>query len=141
MRVFLVVLYLLSSPILFAQAANDDDAIRGLLVEAYVEGIFINRDREAVMKGFHPDFVLHVYDDSNLITASLELWIGRLQLDGTRNTESIDYTFDLIDITGNSAIAKMQIFENSQHLYTDYFGLYKFEDGWKIVNKIFYEHD
>ncbi len=141
MRVFLVVLYMLCSPILFAQAANDDDAIRGLLVEAYVEGIFINRDREAVMKGFHPGFVLHVYDGGNLIKAPLELWLGRLQLDGKRNTESIDYTFDLIDITGNSAIAKMQIFENSQHLYTDYFGLYKFEEGWKIVNKIFYGHE
>ncbi len=141
MRFFLAVLSMLCSPILLAQAANDDDAIRGMLVEAYVEGIYINRDREAVMNGFHSDFILHVYDGGNLITAPLELWLGRLQLDGTKSPESIDYTFDLIDITGNSAIAKMQIFENSQHLYTDYFGLYKFEEGWKIVNKIFYEHD
>ena len=40
MRYFLAVLYMLCSPILLAQAANDDDAIRGMLVEAYVEGIY-----------------------------------------------------------------------------------------------------
>ena len=112
-----------------------------MLVETYVEGIYVNRNREAVTQGFHPDFILHVYDDGQLIQAPLELWLGRLQLDGTRNPKSIDYSFDLIDITGNSAVVKMQIYEESHHLYTDYFGLYKFGDGWKIVNKIFYSHD
>ncbi len=141
MRFFLVVLYVLYSPISFAQSADDEDAIREMLVEAYVDGIHINRDQEAVMKGFHPDFVLHVYDSGNIIQAPLELWLGRLQLDGTRNPESIEYKFDLIDITGNSAIAKMQIYQNSQHIYTDYFGMYEFEDGWKVVNKIFYGHN
>ncbi len=141
MRICMAVLYLLYSPLLTAQSTDDEGAIREMLVEAYVEGIYVNRDHEAVIKGFHPDFILHVYDGGNLIQAPLELWLGRLQLDGTRNPESIDYKFDLINITGNAAIAKMLIFENSQLLYTDYFGLYKFEDGWKIVNKIFYEHN
>jgi hypothetical protein len=141
MRYCIAVLYLLCSPLLVAQSTNEEGAISEMLVAAYVEGIYVNRDREAVLKGFHPDFVLHVYDGGNLIQAPLEMWLGRLQLDGTRNPDSIDYEIDLIDITGNSAIAKMRIFENSQLLYTDYFGLYKFEDGWKIVNKIFYGHN
>jgi hypothetical protein len=141
MRYCIAVLYLLCSPLLVAQSTNEEGAISEMLVAAYVEGIYVNRDREAVLKGFHPDFVLHVYDGGNLIQAPLEMWLGRLQLDGTRNPDSIDYEIDLIDITGNSAIAKMRIFENSQLLYTDYFGLYKFEDGWKIVNKIFHGHN
>ena len=141
MRIWIAVLYLFCSPVLFAQSTNDENSISEMLIKAYVEGIYVNRDRDAVMTGFHPDFVLHVYDDGNLIQAPLEMWLGRLQLDGTRNPESIDYKIDLIDITGNSAIAKMRIFQESQLLYTEYFGLYKFEDGWKIVNKIFHGHD
>ena len=141
MRNSIFVLCLLYSPLLIAQSTDDEGAIKEMLVESYVEGIYVNRNREAVMKGFHPDFVLHVYDGGNLIQAPLEAWLGRLQLDGTRNTDSIDYQFDLIDIAGNTALAKMLIYENSQLLYTDYFGLYKFEDGWKIVNKIFYDHN
>ena len=141
MRICITVLYLLYSPLLIAESTDEKDAIRDMLVETYVEGIYVNRDYEAVMKGFHPDFILHVYDGGNLIQASLELWLGRLQLDGTRNPESVEHKFELIDITGNTAIAKMLIYENSQLLYTDYFGLYKFEDGWKIVNKIFYGHN
>jgi len=34
-------------------------------------------------------------------------------------------------VTKNSAVARMEILENSEHIYTDYFCLYKFNEGWK----------
>ena len=141
MRSALAVLVLFLGPLpLLAQDANDEAAVRQVLVDAYVEGLHVNRDLAAVQSGFHPDFVMHVYDDGHLIQAPLAMWLERLQLDGTKNPKPIDYQFDLVDVTGNSAVAKLQIFEDSKHIYTDYFGLYKFDDGWKIVNKIFYGH-
>jgi len=45
-----------------------------------------------------------------------------------------------VDVTGNSAMVKMEIHEDSKQIYTDYFLLYKFDDGWKIVSKTFYSH-
>ena len=141
MRSALAVLVLFLGPLpLLAQDANDEAAVRQVLVDAYVEGLHLNRDLAAVQSGFHPDFVMHVYDDGHLIQAPLAMWLERLQLDGTKNPKPIDYQFDLVDVTGNSAVAKLQIFEDSKHIYTDYFGLYKFDDGWKIVNKIFFGH-
>ena len=133
--------FLLYSPPLLAQQGEDEVAVRELLVETYVEGLLINRDSESVRRGFHPDFLMHVYHDGQVIQASLEMWLERLHLDGTRNPKPVEHSFDLIDITGNSAFVKMQIYEDSQHIYTDYFGLYKFEAGWRIVNKIFYGHN
>jgi hypothetical protein len=142
MRSALAVLLLsLGSFPLLAQDAGDEAAVRRVLVDAYVEGLHANRDLAAVKSGFHPDFIMHVYDDGTLIQAPLAMWLDRLQLDGTKNPKPIDHQLDLLDITGNSAVAKLRIFEDGKHIYTDYFGLYKFDGGWKIVNKIFYGHD
>ena len=132
---------LLCSAASLAQQEGDVANIEALLVESYVEGIYKSRDEEAVRKGFHPDFVMHVLDDGHLIQAPLDMWLERLQLDGIRNTTPYSHSFESVDFTGNTATVKMQIYEDSRHLYTDYFGLYKFADGWMIVNKIFYGHD
>jgi len=123
-----------------AQAADDQDEIEKLIVEAYVQGVYVNRDEDAVRRGFHPDFVLHVYDDGNIFQESLQQWLERLQLDGVRSTHSTDYEIEFVDITGNSAVAKLEVFQDTRHLYTDYFGFYRFENGWRFVNKIFFGH-
>ena len=142
MKHWIVVLgFLLYPPAQFAQQADDEAAIKELLVESYVYGIYVNRDEAAVRRGFHPDFVLHVLDDGHLIQAPLDMWLARLQLDGTKNATPFAHKFTSIDVTGNSAVVTMEIFEDSRHIYTDYFGLYRFADGWMIVNKIFYGHN
>ncbi len=115
-------------------------AIKEVLSKAYVKGIFVDRDIELVRSGFHPEFTMHVLNNGKIIKASLEMWLQRLELDGTKNKNRIDHQFKFIDIAKNAAIAKMEISENSKHLYTDYFCLYKFDDGWKIVSKIFASH-
>ena len=84
---------------------------------------------------------MHVYGDGQIVQASLDTWIEHLQLDGVKNANRIKSEFNLIDISGNTAVVRMEIYENSKHLYTDYFGLYKFPDGWKIINKIYYAPD
>ena len=142
MRHWLVVLgFLLYSPAQLAQQPDDASLIKELLVDSYVNGIYLDRDEQAVRNGFHPDFILHVLDDGHLIQAPLDMWLGRLELDGTKNSTPHNYEFKSIDITGNSAMVKMNIYEDSVHIYTDYFGLYKFAGGWKIFNKIFHGHN
>ena len=142
----MLMLFFLFAAGLFAQDAGttraaEDLALKKVLVDSYVEGLHINRDSVAVKNGFHPDFVMHVYADGELIPVSLDMWLARLQLDGVKNTDRIEYTFGTIEMSGNSAVVRMEISENGRHIYTDFFGLYKFADGWKIVNKIFYAHE
>jgi hypothetical protein len=140
-----LVLLILTVPGAAAQPAttpaDEEAAVRKILVEAYVEGIHVNRDIDAVRCGFHPDFVLTVHDDDQVIVVPLQMWIDRLQLDGVRTSHEIDYTFSSVDVAGDAATARMEIYEDGTHIYTDYFGLYKLPEGWKIVNKIFQDHD
>ena len=141
-RVALTIIFLFSFSFLGMQGfEKEKNAVKKVLVDSYVKGIHINRDIKLVQEGFHPDFIMHVLDNNQIIKASLDMWLGRLKLDGQKNQNTIDYKFKSIDITGYSAVAKMEIYENSKHIYTDYFSLYKFEDGWKIISKIFTGHD
>jgi hypothetical protein len=114
-------------------------AIEKVIVESYVQGIHINRDAEAIERGFHPDFVMSVYDDGQLVQVTLPQWLSRMSL-GEKNTHEIGYEFEKIDVTGNAAQVRLAVFRDGEQVYTDYFGLYEFPDGWKIVNKIFKSH-
>ena len=124
-----------------AQPADDEDEIRRLIVESYVEGVYVNRDEQAVQRGFHPDFVLHINRDGRITTESLSQWLKRLDLDGIKSNRAVDYSIEFIDVTGKSAVAKLLIYLDSKLIYTDYFGFYKFEDGWLFINKIFSAHE
>ncbi len=46
----------------------------------------------------------------------------------------------MVNVTNNAAVAKIKIFRDGKHIYSDYMALYKFDDGWKIVNKIYAAH-
>ena len=47
------------------------------------------------------------------------------------------YDFRLVDITKNAAVAKLDVYKGTTHFSTDYMLLYKFEECWKTVSKIF----
>jgi len=45
-----------------------------------------------------------------------------------------------IDVTGVCASAKIEASKNGKLIYTDYLSLLKFDDGWKIVAKVYNKH-
>jgi hypothetical protein len=44
-----------------------------------------------------------------------------------------------IDVEGTAAVAKVEFYTGNTLRYIDFLSLYKFESGWKIVGKIFYQ--
>ena len=124
-----------------AYSSDDEDAIARLMIESYVEAVYVNRDENAVRQGFHPDFVLHVKNGDLITKESLTQWLQRLNLDGVKSGRSVDYEIDSIDVTGDSAVAKLRIYLDSQLVYSDYFGFYRFDESWRFINKTFYAHE
>lgn len=120
--------------------AQAEAAVRQVLVDAYVSGVHVDRDPEAVRRGFHPDFVMLVYDEGEVVDVSLQAWLDHMGLDGVPTSDTIGHSFRSVDVTGNAAMASMEIYENGTHIYTDYFSLYRFPDGWRIVGKTFFDH-
>ncbi len=136
------------SIILFTNAFSQDiekekDEIKKVITESYVNGIHINPDIDAVNKGFHPGFTMLILNNNQLNKFPLYNWLVSIEKRSKSNEKQeakITHNFKMIDITGNAAVVGIEIFKDSKKIYTDYFSLYKFDDGWKIVNKIYFSH-
>ena len=123
-------------------AGGDSAAIRRVIAEQYVNAVFVVRDEAGVRRGFHPRFHLFVLDADTVIVAPLDMWLGRLKLDGVPRSDAMRHDVALLDIAGDAAVVRTELFENGRHIYTDYFSLYRFRDGgWRIVSKIFQDRD
>ena len=121
--------------------STEQDAIKQVIEKAYIQGIHTNQDEGEVKSGFHPDFAMLVLQKNELEKVDVDLWLERVESMKADNPEmwkaETTCTFDMIDIAGPAAVAKLNVHKGSIHFSTDYMLLYKFEDGWKIVSKIF----
>jgi hypothetical protein len=127
-----------------AEISEEKAAIEKVIETAYVKGIQTDWDGEAAMKGFHPDFVMLILEDGAIRKFPIADWVKSLEQNRAKNPEGptykITYEIPMVDITGDAAVAKIELYKDGTHIFTDYMSLYKFADGWKIVGKIFQRH-
>jgi len=131
----------------FVSIENDaaETEIKELVKSAYVHGAFNELNPEAMANGFHKDFAIFSAKGEELSRYEIEDWIA-----GTKKRQSSDkfdpknnvweHNFAIVDATGNSAVAKVELSKDGKHVYTDYLSLLKFESGWKIVAKVYTKH-
>ena len=117
------------------------DAIKVVIEKAYMEGIHTTQDEGTVRSGFHPDFEMLVLKDNKMHKVTLEEWFERIEQLKKENKKmwgkETRYDALEINIDGNSASAKFIVYKGKDYFSTDFMLLYKFEEGWKIVSKIF----
>jgi hypothetical protein len=128
-------------------AANDNDekkAVMSVVEEAYIQGVHADPSGEAMRKGFHPDFIMFVQDDGKITKVTRDEWISRIEAAKAKNSGApkpvVKHEFPVVEVTGKAAIVKVELYRDGKHVFTDFISLYKFEDGWKIIGKIFYRH-
>ncbi len=123
---------------------GDKDAALKTVEEAYVLGIHTNRDTEAMRKGFHEGFIMFINSEEGLRQVTRDEWIARIdegnKKEPNRPKRKIKGDLTLLDLNGKAAVVKVDLYRDGKHAYTDFMSLYKFEDGWKIVGKIFQGH-
>ena len=141
-----LIILLISSFYSFGQSDMEKDAIKNLISEAYVDGLLNQGNLEATKNGFFPGFNLLIYDSRNNTVNKLPIynWIKSVETRKKQNPSGPEHKTSVkflnIDITGNASVAKIELYKNNKHIYTDYLSLYKFNEGWKIVGKIFLSH-
>ena len=127
-----------------AAIADDASDVKAVIQSAYVEGVHVKLDAAKMRKGFHPDFRMLVLKDGKMSAVTLEEWIGRMEQREKENPNAarpaIKAEFPMVNVTGNAAVARVEISRDGKHTFTDYLSLYKFADGWLIVSKIFQAH-
>ncbi|UCH92367.1 MAG: nuclear transport factor 2 family protein [Candidatus Aminicenantes bacterium] len=148
-KVFVVLLLsvILCSAVTGEEASKyekEHKAIKALIEEAYIKGVFTEQNPELMRKGFHPGFNMLILKEGKIVKISIDKWIEMIE-ERKKNPEPSKSQFThkvpMVNVTGNAAVAKVEIYKDSKHIYSDYMSLYQFKDGWKIVNKIFHKHN
>lgn len=144
-RVFFSLICLFLAAGLFAQSEEQKKEIIKVIDKAYIQGIHNATDIENIAIGFHPGFnLLGVDQRSNALTKyPIYTWE-----DGVRKRVEADQLpavktsakYPMIDITGGAAVAKVELYREGVKIFTDYLFLYKFDEGWRIVSKVYYRH-
>ena len=119
--------------------------IKDLIELAYIHGAFNELNPEAMANGFHQDFAIFSAKGEALSRYEIEDWVGSVKK--RKGSEDFDpknnvweHKFAIVDVTGNSAIAKVELSKDGKQVYTDYLSLLKFDAGWKIVAKVYTKH-
>jgi hypothetical protein len=134
-----VALSLLAVPAL----ADDRDDVQATIERAYIEGVHRQRDGELMRSGFHESFTMYVLRDGQLALVGLDDWIGRIeswQADQPELGYETTWRLTELDVTGDAAVARVEVDRDGKLTFTDYLSLYRFEDGWRIVAKLFASH-
>jgi hypothetical protein len=120
---------------------SEEEAIRELIEEAYIKGIHGTQDEHTVRSGFHHDFAMLVLQNNTIDRVNVDEWLARVEGMKADNpnlwSAETRHEFRLIDATGYAAVAKLDVYKADTHFSTDYMLLYRFEEGWRIVSKVF----
>lgn len=146
-KAFVIVMCFLAAVGLLFGASSDEvakEAIKEVIKDAYIDGVHNVGDPEVIRNGFHPDFIMFIQREGKLVKMSRDEWIERIVAGKKENPDAkrpwTTHEFRHIDVSGNAAMAALDVYKDGEIAYTDYMSLYKFEGGWKIVGKIFQSH-
>jgi len=119
---------------------NEKEAIKSVIISAYVDGIFNEGNVNKIKAGWYPTCDINIYNvQKDTCTKSKAYnFIPMFERNPVGLTPGTTCKIPLVHVTGYAAIAIVEIYLGEKQIYTDYMNLYKFKNGWKIVTKTFY---
>ncbi len=146
-KISLLFIVVLSCNFVNSQIVEDEKkAIKKIIQTAYVEGLQNEGNIDKIDSGIHPDFnLLGVNKDGSIWKLPIDEWKQKVM----KRKEAGDFPktgdklvsikFLTVHVTGTSAIAGFEFYVGKEKRYVDYISLYKFEEGWKMISKIYYQ--
>ncbi len=120
----------------FAQHSSDEYAAITKTLNYYIEG-GTNRDSATFAKAFMLDGQMIFMHQDTVKILPLKDFVG-----GMKPGEKLNRVCRItnIQIYGNAATARLELVYPT-HTFIDFMNMLKTNEGWKIVNKIFYRED
>lgn len=129
----------------FVLGANDKGEVEKVIKASYFNGAFNDLDTKAMRKGFHPEFAIFSAKGNDINRYPINTWVKGIEtrkqaanFDASRS--KMDCKIVSINVTGGCAAAKIEISKDGKKIYTDYLSLLKFDDGWKVVAKVYHAY-
>ena len=121
-----------------------EDAIREVLKEAYIDGVFNEGNLTNIQQGFADEFKLFgLTPEGEIQVITKKDWLERVrqnQREGRYPATGSDFVrmeIRDIDVEQNTAMVKLNFYRGNKLEYIDFIGLYHCPSGWKIVSKTF----
>lgn len=143
---FLAVLLVGTVTVNSVKLHKDSEEVKEVVKSGYVHGAFNELNPEAMAKTFHKDFaIFSPGNDGEIRRYPIANWIANTKAtkesDEFNPEENVwDHKFSSVDITGNSAAVKLELYHEGEHVFTDYLSLLNFDGEWKIVAKVYHQH-
>ncbi len=131
LKILAILIMGLISNTLFSQNSDYDMVVEA--VNHYLEG-GTNNDFDRLKKAFHENATMKFMGEEGYKEVNALEFFGGVMKPGPKSNRK---TFiSQINISGNAANARLELIYPDA-IIVDYMNLLKFEDGWKIVGKIF----
>ena len=135
----------LAATVTLAQTPGDDAAIKEVVDRAYVQGVHIDGDPAKIRSGMHDSFIMLVRNGDQVTALTRDAWIERIEKGKAQRKEEekrpeTKAEIDVIDRSGDTAVARVKLYRDGKQIFTDYISLYRFDSGWKLVGKVFHRH-
>ena len=126
------------------QAIQDEERVRQLLEDVYVRDMYMKESREAFSREFDDVFHMLVPELDGRSSEPVSLrWDGLEELRSNHPKAVFPETrfeFPLVDVVGNAAVARVDVFHGDVHVYSDFVSLYCVQGQWRLVSKVFHAH-
>jgi Putative lumazine-binding len=125
--------------------SENEIAIKNLIEKSYFNGAYNGLDTKSMAAGFHKDFAIFYAEAGDTLGKyPINDWIKGIEKRKAKpefDPKKKDWkgVIKFVDITGGSAMAKVELSKNGKLTYTDYLSLLKFDKTWKIVGKVYHE--
>lgn len=140
MILLITISVLVTFPLNAQTADSEQEAIKKIIVDSYVNGMFNEGSADAVKKGWHYDCDIVLFQQGRMIQFPAYSWVERFEKKPGPLHAGTKHEFTAVHVAGNAGIAVVEIYQEDKHIYTDFMNLYKFDDGWKIVTKTYYSY-
>lgn len=140
MKRTLITLAMISMGVMLFATNSDEDAVKNAINKSYIEAIHNLKDINNIENGFHPSFELLGLRQGELTKYTIDRWKKATEQRAQRGSGDVIETtarFPMIDITGDAAVVKVELYRDNYLVSSQYISLYRFADGWKIVSEIF----
>lgn len=121
---------------------KNKEEIKKVISEGYIRGLFKEVNLDLIEKYWHKECDTVGFNNGEIQKNNIGSRLKMAYDTGQKPppVPNARHKTEFIDVTGYAAIAKVEIYFGDRHVFTDYINFYKFESGWKIVTKIWYEH-
>lgn len=125
-------------------AASEQEDVRNLIQTAYCNGAYNQLDTKTMRQGFVPEFAIFGAEGNTLERYGIDAWIAAIEKrkaapDFKPESALRDCRITHLDIKAEVASARIEVKRGTQLLYTDFMLLIRFEQGWRIVAKVYHE--